>query len=144
MDGWTAWCCSDEDASSKHMHIQLIGGLGIYFSPLYASNPPKVRSDAFQEIGKLNPGCDAQSSIPISVYDYGHPKQAANPSDEFLHGGPSIVTTPSLSKAAIWCAPLPQATATAGVAFFNGSDHVFEAFEYCCTVNPPGPPVSKN
>src|SRR6266498_1877938 len=62
----------------------------------------------------------------------------------FYDFSPTTVITPSPLTASKLPALLPHSTPTAGTAILNGSLHSFSALLYCCTVQPAGPPVSKN
>lgn len=67
-----------------------------------------------------------------------------SPTVDVLYLVVSVVIDPSVSRQNIAPALKPHSTATAGTAFFNGSDHSFVDFEYCCTTSPLGPAIARN
>jgi hypothetical protein len=73
------------------------------------------------------------TSPPIAALEY-------NPA----HAEPKMLSPPSEVKATKLLAFAPQATSLADAALRTGSDQLFDALVYCCTVMLPEPAVARN
>lgn len=60
------------------------------------------------------------------------------------HAEPKMLSPPSEVKATRLLAFAPQATSLADAALRTGSDQLFDALVYCCTVMLPEPAVARN